>query len=42
MRQFNDRAPGRNVSHAGDSGFDPKAGKLGVLGGRGLRVGNSA
>ena len=37
MRQFNDRALGRNVSHAGDSGFDPEARKLGVLWGKGIR-----
>lgn len=29
-RQFNDGAPGRHVSHAGDRGVDPKAQKLGV------------
>jgi hypothetical protein len=27
----NGRAPVRNVSHAGDSGFDPEAWKLGVF-----------
>jgi hypothetical protein len=30
MRQFNDGALGRHVSHAGDRGIDPEAQKLGV------------
>ena len=30
MRQFNDGAPGQQVSHAGDRGVDPEAQKLGV------------
>jgi hypothetical protein len=43
MRQFNDRSPDRKVSHAGDSGFDPEARKLGVFNGvRGLGAWNSA
>jgi hypothetical protein len=39
MRQFNGRAPGRNVSHAGDSGFDHEAWKLGVFIEKGLGLG---
>jgi hypothetical protein len=42
MRQFNGGAPGRNISRTGDSGFDPKAQKLGFYGVKGLGVGNSA
>ena len=30
-RSHNGRAPGRTVSHVGDSGFDPEAWKLGVF-----------
>jgi hypothetical protein len=40
MRQFNGGAPGRNVYHTGDSGFDDEARKLGFfLWGKGLRGG---
>jgi hypothetical protein len=30
-RSHNGGAPGRTISHTGDSGFDPKAWKLGVF-----------